>query len=94
MKRPDPKPDAEVPGLLVEGNLSPGTSRQPAFAWVASKAPTTLAATTSVITLNAIFIDVLPTVSQSFTDCAKCAFLDNESLGQELDTSKLIKAVS
>src|ERR1700733_15565244 len=33
MKRPHPYPDSGVPGLVVEGNLMPGTSRQPAFAW-------------------------------------------------------------
>jgi hypothetical protein len=53
--------DFDIPGW-AEGILSPGTSKQPAIAWVASKAPITLAATTSVMNLSVIFIDVLPTV--------------------------------
>jgi hypothetical protein len=59
MNRPVPRGDTDIPGW-AEGTLIPGTSKQPAFAWVARKAPKTLAATTPVITLNVIFIDVLP----------------------------------
>src|ERR1700677_3233768 len=59
MNRAVPRGDSDIPGW-AEGLLTPGTAKQPAVVWGARKAPKTLAATTSVITLNVIFIDVLP----------------------------------
>jgi hypothetical protein len=59
MNRAVPRGDSDVPGR-AEGTLIPGTSKQPAYAWVARKAPRALAATIPMITLNVIFIAVLP----------------------------------